>query len=114
MINLPVVHYSVADLQWRGVREGQAVPTGTYSKSSNGKTKPDMVYREHINTYGAGRMEIGEWFQQMEAAIEREGKTAELNAKIEEARSLAWLHTEKAAREYALESMGNQLSGKDG
>ncbi len=106
MIIEPVV-YSVADLQWRGVREGQAVATGTYSKSSNGKMKPDTRYAEHIQTAGAGRIEISDWFQLMEEAIIREGRTAELEKRIKVARGLAWLHTEKQIREYALECMGN-------
>ena len=62
MIIEPIV-YSIADLQWRGVREGQAVATGTYSKSSNGKMKPDTRYAEHIQTAGAGRIEISDWFR---------------------------------------------------
>ena len=97
--------YPISDLQWKGVREGQAVPTGTFSRSANGKMKPIMRYAEHIQTVGAGRLEISEWFQLMEDAIIREGKTAELEAMIEEARGLAWLHTEKQVREYALELM---------
>lgn len=101
----PVI-YSIADLQWRGVREGQAVPTGTYSRSSNGKMKPDTMYAEHIQTAGAGRLEISEWFRLMEEAVVREGRTADLEAKIKAARRLAWLRTEKEIREYALESMG--------
>ena len=105
MIVEPVV-YSIADLQWRGVREGQAVPTGTYSRSTNGKMKPDTRYAEHIRTAGAGRLEISEWFKLMEEAIVREGRTADLEAEIKKARRLAWLHTEKEIREYALESMG--------
>lgn len=109
----PVV-YSIADLQWRGVREGQAVATGTYSKSSNGKTKADTRYTEHIQTAGAGRIEISEWFRLMEEAIIREGQTAELEKQIKVARGLAWLYTEKQIREYALECMGNiRLSGND-
>ena len=106
MIIEPVV-YSIADLQWRGVREGQAVATGTYSKSSNGKMKPDTRYAEHIQTAGAGRIEISDWFRLMEEAIIREGRTAELEKQIKVARGLAWLHTEKQVREYALECMGN-------
>lgn len=101
----PVV-YSIADLQWRGVREGQAVPTGTYSRSTNGKMKPDMRYAEHVQTAGAGRLEISEWFKLMEEAIVREGRTVDLEAEIKKARRLPWLHTEKEIREYALESMG--------
>jgi len=97
--------YSIADLQWKGVREGQAVPTGTFSRSANGKMKPDMRYSEYVQTAGAGRLEISEWFRLMEDAIIREGKTAELEACIKEARGLAWLHTEKQVREYALELM---------
>ena len=104
MIVEPVV-YSIADLQWRGVREGQAVPTGTYSRSTNGKMKPDMKYAEYIQTARAGRLEISEWFKLMEEAIVREGRTADLEAEIKKARRLAWLHTEKEIREYALESM---------
>ena len=106
MIIEPVA-YSIADLQWRGVREGQAVATGTYSKSSNGKMKPDTRYAEHIQTAGAGRIEISDWFRLMEEAIIREGRTAELEKQIKAARGLAWLHTEKQIREYALECMGN-------
>lgn len=101
------VVYSVSDLQWRGVREGQAVATGTYSKSSNGKMKPDTRYAEHIQTAGAGRIEISDWFRLMEEAIIREGRTADLEKQIKVARCLAWLHTEKQIREYALECMGN-------
>lgn len=112
MIIEPVV-YSVADLQWTGVREGQAVPTGTYSLSANGKRKADTRYAEHVQTAGAGRLEINEWFRLMEEAIKREGRTAELEQKIEQARRLAWLHTEKEIREYALESMGITRLGKD-
>ena len=100
------IEYSIADLQWRGVREGQAVPTGTYSRSTNGKMKPDMRYTEHIHTAGAGRLEISEWFKLMEEAIVREGRTADYEAEIKKARRLPWLHTEKEIREYALESMG--------
>ena len=107
MIIEPVV-YSIADLQWRGVRQGQAVATGTYSRSTNGKMKPDMRFAEHINTAGAGRLEISEWFQLMEEAIVREGKAAELDEEIRKARRLAWLHTEKEIREYALECMGHR------
>ena len=98
--------YSIADLQWKGVREGQAVPTGTYSLSANGKMKPNMRYTEYIQTAGAGRLEISEWFRIMEDAITREGKTAEFEVRIKEARGLAWLNTEKQIREYALESTG--------
>lgn len=68
--------------------------------------KPDTRYAEHIQTAGAGRLEISEWFRLMEEAIVREGKTAELEKRIKQARRLAWLHTEKEIREYALESMG--------
>ncbi len=94
--------YSIADLQWKGVREGQAVPTGTFSRSANGKMKPDMRYSEYVQTAGAGRLEISEWFRLMEDAIIREGKTAELEPCIKEARGLAWLHTETQVREEAL------------
>ena len=107
MIVEPVV-YSIADLQWRGVREGQAVPTGTYSRSTNGKMKPDTRFAEHICTAGAGRLEISEWFKLMEEAIVREERTVDLEAEIKKARGLAWLRTEKAIREYALESMGTE------
>ena len=97
--------YSIADLQWKGVREGQAVPTGTYSQSANGKMKPNMRYVEYIKTAGAGRLELSEWYRLMEEAIAREGKTAELEACIKISRGCAWLHTEKQIREYALELM---------
>lgn len=112
IIDISPPKYSIADLQWTGVREGQAVQTGTYSKSSNGKMKPDTRYAEHVQTAGAGRLEISEWFRLMEEAIVREGKSDELERRIKQARRLAWLHTEEKIREYALESMGTIPPGK--
>ena len=100
--------YSIADLQWRGVREGQAVATGTYSRSTNGKMKPDTRFTEYIKTAGAGRVELSEWFRLMEEAIVREGRNAELEDEIKKASGLAWLRSDKERREYALECIGNQ------
>lgn len=107
IVDISPPEYTIADLKWKGVREGQAVPTGTYSRSTNGKLKPDTRYAEHIQTVGAGRIEIGEWFRLMEEAIVREERTGELEEQIKIARGLPWLHTEKQIREYALEHMGN-------
>ena len=104
--------YTMADLVWVGVREFQSVGTGKFYRARNGKMKEETRGVEFVNTVGAGRMELDDWYLAMEAAIHREGRTAALAEKIDRAKTLAWLHTPEAIRRCALEMMEREV--KDG
>ncbi len=97
--------YSMDDLAWIGVREFQSVGTGKFYKSSNGKMKEETKGVEFVNTIGAGRMTLEEWYAAMEDTVIREEKAAVLAAKIEAAESCAWLRTDQEKRQYALEGL---------
>jgi hypothetical protein len=97
-----MAEYTMADLCWFGVREYRNVGTGKFY-SSRGRVKEVMVGIEFVDTIGAGKMCMSDWYDAMEDAIQREGQASKLAEKLEIASNLAWLHTDKAIREYALE-----------
>lgn len=100
---------TIEALRWRGAREFKTEGTGRYSRSGNGKFKEERVGVEYVTTVGAGTMRISDWYLAAEEAVAREGKT-ELLATIEEycRHHCAWLHTEEAIRQYALEVLCNE------
>jgi len=101
--------YSMADLVWVGVREFQSVGTGKFYRAGNGRMKEETRGVEFVNTVGAGKMELSDWYMAMEAAVHRAGKTAVLAEKIERAKTLAWLHTPADILHYALELMETEV-----
>lgn len=104
-----MAEYTTADLVWVGVLEFRAVGTGRYFRAGNGRMKEEMIGAEYVNTVGAGQMNLDDWYLAMESAIHREGKTAVLAAKIEHAKTCAWLHTPKDILHYALELVETEV-----
>lgn len=102
--------YSMKDLVWVGVREFQSVGTGKFYRAGNGRMKEETRGVEFVNTVGAGKMELADWYLAMEAAVHREGRTAELAGKIERAKTLAWLRTPEDIRRCALEMMEREVT----
>ena len=101
--------YSMEDLVWVGVREFQSVGTGKFYRAGNGKMKEETRGVEFVNTVGAGKMDLADWYLAMEAAIHREGKTAALAEKIEHAKTCAWLRTPADILHYTLELVETEV-----
>lgn len=104
-----MAEYKMADLCWVGVRGFRAIGTGKFFRAGNGRMKEEMTGVEYVNTVGAGQMNLDDWYLAMESAIHREGKTAVLAAKIEHAKTCAWLHTPKDILHYALELVETEV-----
>lgn len=96
------------DLRWKDVREFRSEPTGDYRINRNGRRVPVTEGAEYINTVAAGRMKIEDWYHAMEQAVIQEGKTELLDKLIEYCQKLAWIRTEKAAKEHALECLSSE------
>lgn len=88
-----IPQHTMADLVWVGVREFQSIGTGKFFRAGNGRMKEETRGVEFVNTVGAGRMTLEEWYAAMEEAVIREEKTAALDVWIEKTKSCAWLWT---------------------
>lgn len=101
--------YKTEDLAWRSSRMYRQEPTGTFTKNRNGRSVPVMNGTEYVKTAGAGTMPLAEWYRRMTAAVQEEGKQA-LFEKIKEhcKKHCAWLKTDKAVNEYALEVLSDK------
>ena len=99
--------HSIDDLKWRFVLEYRSVGRGRFFKTSNGRMKEKTVGYEFVKTVGAGEIELSEWYEAMECAVKHEGKENLLTRIVDYCRRLAWLHSEKAVRQYALECLSS-------
>lgn len=98
--------YTLEDLRATGVNLYRAVPTGRKIMMPNGREKMVTVGMFFKQTK-LGQIERGKWYRLLEEAVLKEEKTDLLNAIIEEAGKLAWLHTEQEIREHALECLSS-------
>lgn len=99
--------YSLAALKERTVREFKSEPTKKWYRSGNGKLVQEHIGVEYVTTIGAGHMPVDEWYQCMEEAVVREGKTPLLNAIMIRCKSLAWLRTDMDLRRYAIDCLSS-------
>ena len=99
---------TIKKLKWKGSRQFREVPTGEYRKAKNGKMVRVTKGEEYIITTGYGEMLLDKWYKAMEEAVVLEGKIDLLEKIIEHCRKLAWLRTETAIREHALECLSGE------
>ena len=100
--------YTLNDLKWTSVLEYKCVGTGKFFKTSNGRTKEETVGKDIVHTAGAGVIDLEEWYLLMEDAVKNEDKSELLDRIVEYCKSLAWLHTNKAVRQYALQCLSSE------
>lgn len=98
--------YSIEDLKSTSAPMFRAIPTGDFTTNRNGRRVPITKGVTFIRTR-VGEMEEDDWYQAMEEAVEREGKSDLLDEVIIHCRKLAWLKKEEQVRRYALDCISN-------
>lgn len=103
------MNYTMADLEWRSSRMYRQEPTGNFTVNRNGKRVPVTDGVEYVRTAGAGTMALLEWYKLMTAAVQAEGKQELLDRIKEHCRThCAWLKSDNAVNEHALECLSNK------
>lgn len=97
---------TLEDLKMRGSFTGRAEPTGKYYINRMGNRVNEMKYNEYVVVRGHTLSKV-EWYDRLLQAVREEGKEDLLEGIMEHCRGLAWLHTDKARREYALECLSS-------
>ena len=101
--------YTLKELKLKGVSTLRTERTGDWTRNRNGKRVPVMVNVEYVGTEGAGELRADDWIRYMDQAVEKEGK-GEAIRKIKAycKRNCAWIRTEKALHEYALQCLSEE------
>ena len=99
--------YSIADLRGISVPEYRAVPTGKTYLNRFWKPCRETAGKEYLKT-SAGEFELSEWYDLMRDSVKEEGKEELFSLILENvSKDCAWLKTDRAREEYALECLSS-------